>query len=169
MAAIANLYHIVDGLALSSAPNGHTFHYRSAVIHGTCAIITNPSIKRTVMAGVVNGIIDNRMAEVNPMSSVQLNLVTVVRVSLDSLAMKIRTGGPGIEPRHVERDGPDVAEHVWTGSIPLSDHLAEPVPSGKTPQANLPDNIKAFIANRNARHAQHATNACHDMRYAGSD
>ncbi|KAJ5676044.1 FMN-binding split barrel [Penicillium macrosclerotiorum] len=142
----------VDGLALSSAPNGHTFNYRSAVIHGTCTPVKSKAVKRTVIRSVTNHIVANRWEEVNPVASFQISLVYVIKVSIDSLSVKTRTGPPGIQPRNKEVDGPDNETPPWAGVIPLWEQLGEPVDSGLTPGAKVSENLKAYIESRNERH-----------------
>jgi nitroimidazol reductase NimA-like FMN-containing flavoprotein (pyridoxamine 5'-phosphate oxidase superfamily) len=148
----SNIPSIVDGLVLSSAPNGHTFNYRSAVIHGTCAPVHAKSLKREVMHSVTNHIVANRWEEVNPVASFQVSLVYVVKVNIDSMSVKSRTGVPGIQPRNVQLDGPDIEPKPWTGVIPLWEQLGEPVESGLTPEATVSKNLQQFIQSRNEKH-----------------
>ncbi|KAI1625619.1 hypothetical protein EDD37DRAFT_625173 [Exophiala viscosa] len=97
----------VDGLVLSSAPNGHTFNYRSAVIHGACSLEKDRDIKRDVMKGVTNHIVEGRWEDVNPVASFQVALVCVIRVDILKGGVKFRAGVPGIQPRDITKDGPD--------------------------------------------------------------
>jgi hypothetical protein len=140
----------VDGLVLSSAPNGHTFNYRSAVIHGTCTPVTNKPVKRNVMRAVTNHIVANRWEEVNPVASFQVGLVSVIKVSIDKLSVKTRTGPPGIQPRNREVDGPDIEMPPWVGVIPLWEQLGTPVDSGLSPGAVISENLDKYIDGRNA-------------------
>ncbi|KAL2839742.1 hypothetical protein BJY01DRAFT_250342 [Aspergillus pseudoustus] len=146
----------IDGLVLSSAPNGHTFNYRSAVVHGTCAPVTNKAIKRSVMHAVTNHIVSNRWEEVNPVASFQVGLVSVIRVGIDSLSVKTRTGPPGIQPRNREVDGPDIEPAPWVGVIPLWEQLGEPVDSGLSPGAVVSENLRGYIEERNEREREYS-------------
>ncbi len=146
----------VDGLVLSSAPNGHTFNYRCAVIHGSCTQITDLTLKREIMRGVTNHIVANRWEDVNPVASFQVSLVCVVRVDIDSLSLKSRTGIPGIQPRNPEKDGKDREEPVWTGVVPLYDVLDRPVASGLTDEAAVPEGLEKFIEGRNKKHKDYS-------------
>ncbi|KAL3483281.1 hypothetical protein BJX62DRAFT_249626 [Aspergillus germanicus] len=139
----------IDGLVLSSAPNGHTFNYRSAVIHGTCTPVTSKTVKRTVMRAVTNHIVSNRWEEVNPVASFQVGLVSVIKVSVDKLSVKTRTGPPGIQPRNKEVDGPDIETPPWVGVVPLWEQLGVPVDSGLSPGAVISDNLNEYIDGRN--------------------
>jgi hypothetical protein len=147
----------VDGLVLSSAPNGHTFNYRSAVIHGTCTSVTSKTVKRKVMRAVTNHIVANRWEEVNPVASFQVGLVSVIKVSVDKLSVKTRTGPPGIQPRNREVDGPDIETPPWVGVIPLWEQLGEPVDSGLSHGAVVSENLMTYIGERNERQQRYST------------
>jgi len=146
----------VDGLVLSSAPNGHSFNYRSAVIHGACSLVSSLETKRAVMRGVTNHIVAGRWEDVNPVASFQVSLVCVIKVDILSLSMKQRKGVPGIQPRNIEKDGPSKDEPVWTGTVPLHEVLEEPVPSGLTDDAVVPKGLLGFIDGRNEKHLKHS-------------
>lgn len=146
----------VDGLVLSSAPNGHSFNYRSAIIHGTCTPVQTKPLKKSIMRAVTNHIVENRWEEVNPVASFQVSLVYVIKVSIDKMSVKARTGVPGIQPRDAEADGGDIETPPWTGVIPLYDRLGDPVASGLTPAAGVSENLKEFITKRNEKHKDYA-------------
>ena len=139
----------MDGLVLSSSPNGHTFNYRSSIVHGTCSLVKDRDVKREVMKGVTNHIIEGRWEDVNPVSSFQVSLVCVIRVDILSGGLKFRAGIPNIQPRDAAKDGPDHAVPPWTGVVPLSEQLDGPVPSGLTDNATVPDGLLRFIETRN--------------------
>ncbi|KAI9746632.1 MAG: hypothetical protein M1818_000346 [Claussenomyces sp. TS43310] len=142
----------VDALVLSSAPNGHTFNYRSAVIHGACTPVIDAGAKREVMRRVTDHIMAGRWDDVNPISSARLALVQIIRVDILALSLKHRTSIPVIQPRNPEKDGPDREEPVWTGVVPLHEVLEQPIPSGLTDDAVVPKGLLVFIETRNERH-----------------
>lgn len=152
----------VDGLALSSAPNGHTFNYRSATVHGTCSAVTDKAVKRQVMRRVTNHIVSGRWEEVNPVASFQVSLVYVIRVRIDRLSVKTRTGPPGIQPRDRESDGPDNSVKPWAGVVPLWEQLGVPVDNGLTPGADVSENLEAYIRTRNERMRSYAEGAARE-------
>ncbi|KAK2802849.1 hypothetical protein FQN51_004111 [Onygenales sp. PD_10] len=146
----------IDGLVLSSAPNGNTFNYRSAALHGACSRVEDRAVKRDVMRAVTNHIVPGRWEDVNPVSSFQVALVFVVRVEIQRGTMKLRTGIPGIQPRDREKDGPDREEPVWTGVVPMYEHLGSPVASGLTDDAEEPGGLLKYIDERNERRREYA-------------
>jgi len=146
----------VDGLVLSSAPNGHTFNYRSGVVHGACSLVTDRETKRNVMKGVTNHIVHDRWKDTNPVASFQVSLVCVIRVDVLSGSVKFRGGVPGIQPRDIEKDGPDNPVSPWTGVVPLREQLDETVPSGLTDDAEVPEGLLRFIEERNRAQTEYA-------------
>lgn len=103
------------------------------------------------MRGVTNHIVPNRWEEVNPVASFQISLVYVIKVTIDSLSVKTRTGAPGIQPRNKEVDGADIETPPWTGIIPVWEHLGEPVESGLTPEAKVSESLRRYIDGRNEK------------------
>ena len=120
------------------------------MIHGTCTPIKSKAVKRTVIHAATNYIVANRW-EVNPIASCQVSLVYVIKVKVDSLSVKTRTGPPGIHPRNMEVDRPDNETPPWVGVIPMWEQLGEPVDSGLTPRAKVSDNLRGYIDGRNQR------------------
>lgn len=108
------------------------------------------------MKSVTNHIVAGRWDDVNPVASFQVSLVCVVRVDILSLSMKIRKGKPGIQPRNIDKDGPDHEIPVWTGTVPLYEVLDQPVASGLTEQAQVPTGLTEFIEERNKKHKGHS-------------
>ncbi|KAF2429055.1 hypothetical protein EJ08DRAFT_698636 [Tothia fuscella] len=146
----------VDGLILSSAPNGHTFNYRSAIIHGTCFPLKGKDQKRKVMHDVTNHILANRWEELNPVASFQVNFVYVIKVRIDRMSLKTRTGTAGIQPRNVGVDGPDVEIKPWTGVVPLYEVLGKPVESGLSDGAVVSENLRGFVEGKNRKEREYA-------------
>ena len=108
-----------------------------------------------------------RWEAVNPVSTPRVNLVTVIKVSIDKLSTKIRTGRPGIQTRYPEIDGPDrEGGKVWTGTVPVWESLGEPIESGLTPGAELGlDGVREYIERRNGKMERRAREACVRMEF----
>ncbi|KAJ5369391.1 hypothetical protein N7509_014003 [Penicillium cosmopolitanum] len=149
----------VDGLVLSSAPNGHEFNYRSAVIHGVCSLVCDRAEKTRLMSLLTNHVVPDRWQDVNPVSSFQISLVHVIRVEILSCSIKTRSGIPNIQPRNIEKDGPDRLQPVWTGVVPLYDVLGNPIASGLTDDASIPPRLLRYVEERNESHRLHAETA----------
>ncbi|KAH7412902.1 hypothetical protein BKA64DRAFT_731142 [Cadophora sp. MPI-SDFR-AT-0126] len=146
---------VLDGLALSSAPNGHTFKYHCAVIHGECTRETDLDLKRAIMKAATNHIVADRWEDVHPVASFQVLFACVLRVDIGRMSIKSRTGIPGIQPRDKGKDGPDREEPIWNGVMPLYDVLDRPVESVWTYEAIVPEGLENFIEKRNETHKQY--------------
>ncbi|KAL2370609.1 flavin-nucleotide-binding protein [Blastomyces gilchristii SLH14081] len=151
--------NLVDGLSLSSAPNGHTFNYRSAVVHGACSHLGDRRAKEDVMRGMMDHIVAGRWEDLNPLASFALSLVFVIRVQVQRGSMKHQSGIPMIQSRDRAKDGPDRQELVWTGVVPLYEHLGAPVPSGLTDDAQIPEGLLKYIRERNEKQEGYARSA----------
>lgn len=145
----------MDGLSLSSAPNGHEINYRSAVVHGPCSLVKDRGQKFEAMRSLTNHIVPHHWEDVNPVSSFQVSLVQVIEVKILSGSVKYRKGIPQIQPRNAEKDGPDCAHPVWTGIIPVYETLGAPVDSGLTNCSSVPSSVMAYILDRNEQHQQY--------------
>ncbi|EEH39102.1 hypothetical protein PAAG_01564 [Paracoccidioides lutzii Pb01] len=146
----------VDGLVLSSAPDGHSFNYPLSSSAWSIFRVEDRNVKCDVMRAVTNHIVAGRWEDLNPVASFQVSLVFVIRVEAKHGCLKLRTGIPRIQPRDRAKDGPDREEPLWTGVVPLCEHLGQPVPSGLTNEANLSESLVKYIQERNERHESYA-------------
>jgi hypothetical protein len=121
--------------------------------------VKDREIKREVMRGVTNHIVAGRWEDVNPVASFQVSLVCVIQVDILSGSMKFRAGVPGIQPRDEEKDGPNHVVQPWTGVVPLYERLDEPIPSGLTNDAKVPEGLLKFIQSRNEAQREYAHTA----------
>ena len=68
----------------------------------------------------------------------EVNATAVVRIPLDEMAAKIRTGDP------IDAEGDEQLD-VWAGQIPLRQVALEPIPSGDLKAGiALPDYLKDY-------------------------
>lgn len=109
----------LDGLVLARSAFHHSMNYRSAVIYGTFEAVEGPA-KAAALDTFVEFIAPGRSLEVRPGDANELAAVTVLRISLDEAASKIRTGGP-------KDDEADMDRPVWAGVLPLALQAQAPV------------------------------------------
>jgi uncharacterized protein len=102
----------VDGLVLARAQKHHSVNYRSVVVHGSPVLVTDAAEKRAAMAALIEKIGTGRTAGSKPPSATDLAGVAVLRLDLELVSMKQRTGGP-ID------DAEDLDLPYWAGEIPL--------------------------------------------------
>ena len=103
---------LLDGLVLARSAFHHSMNYRSVVVLGTPAEITDPEEKRRALDAIVEHIVPGRTAFVRPPSETEMKATRVVALALDEASAKVRTGPP-------KDDEADYALGVWAGELPL--------------------------------------------------
>ncbi len=137
----------VDGIVLALTPNSHSYNYRSAVLFGHALPVTSVEEKLWAMELITNKVVPGRWdgSRVPPNAS-EMQSTNVLRVKIDSGSAKIRAGPPADSSWDLEDEG--VLDRVWTGFVPLTESLGEPVASvynrvGEVPQ-HVEEARKAF-------------------------
>jgi nitroimidazol reductase NimA-like FMN-containing flavoprotein (pyridoxamine 5'-phosphate oxidase superfamily) len=103
---------LIDGLVLARSAFHHSMNYRSVVVLGTAALVTDPAEKVAALEAIVEHVAPGRTPEVRPPTPQELKATSVLTIALDEASAKIRTGGP-ID------DEADLALPCWAGVIPL--------------------------------------------------
>ena len=101
---------LLDGLVLARSQVGHNVNYRSVVARGEGVLVTDDTEKLAVTAAVVEHIVAGRSRHSRPPTAAELAAVGLVRMSLDDVSLKSRTGPP------VDEES-DLALHHWAGVI----------------------------------------------------
>ncbi|MGI5483958.1 pyridoxamine 5'-phosphate oxidase family protein [Streptomyces lavendofoliae] len=112
----------VDGLVLARSAFHHSINYRSVVVHGTAHQVTDPDEKRTALDALVDHVVPGRSADSRPANAKELAATAVLRLDLDEVSAKLRTGGPNDEPE-------DLGLPHWTGVVPVRTAYGAPVPA----------------------------------------
>jgi hypothetical protein len=112
---------LLDGLVLARSGFHHSMNFRSVVVLGRAAEITDPGEKRLALDAIVDHVAPGRAASVRPPSEGELRATRVVWLPLDEASAKVRTGPP-------KDDETDLALDVWAGELPLRLEAQEPVP-----------------------------------------
>ncbi|WP_031089635.1 pyridoxamine 5'-phosphate oxidase family protein [Streptomyces sp. NRRL WC-3549] len=110
----------VDGLVLARSAFHHSVNYRSVVVHGTAVTVTDPEERRLALDAIVDQAVPGRSQDSRPADAKELAATAVVRLDLDELSAKVRTGGPNDEPE-------DLALPYWAGVLPLVRGYGTPV------------------------------------------
>lgn len=111
---------LLDGLVLARSGFHHSMNYRSVVVVGSAAEITDPAEKRRALDAIVEHIVPGRLSAVRPPSELELRATRVVALALDEASAKVRSGPP-------KDDEADYALACWAGEIPLRLAAGEPV------------------------------------------
>ncbi|MFD6245718.1 pyridoxamine 5'-phosphate oxidase family protein [Streptomyces roseolus] len=112
----------VDGLVLARSAFHHSLNYRSVVVHGTAHQVTDPEELRAALDALVDQVVPGRAADSRPADAKELAATAVIRLDLEEVSAKIRTGGPDDDPA-------DLALPHWAGVVPVAPRAGAPVPS----------------------------------------
>jgi hypothetical protein len=109
--AVLAVTHL-DGLVLARSAFNHSMNYRSAVIYGRFEAVPE-SLKAQALADFMERLAPGRGEHVRPGNANELAATTVLRLSLDEAAAKVRTGPP-------VDDEEDLGLAAWAGVLPLA-------------------------------------------------
>jgi nitroimidazol reductase NimA-like FMN-containing flavoprotein (pyridoxamine 5'-phosphate oxidase superfamily) len=111
---------LVDGLVLARSAFHHSMNYRSAVVFGR-AIPVHGDEKVAALQAISEHLRPGRWDEVRPPSAVELRQTAVLRLEVEEMSAKARTGGPIDEPE-------DLDLPVWAGVVPCTLAWGTPEP-----------------------------------------
>ncbi|MEW2611667.1 pyridoxamine 5'-phosphate oxidase family protein [Streptomyces sp. NPDC047880] len=128
----------VDGLVLARSAFHHSINYRSVVVHGVARDVTDPEEKRQALDALVDHAVPGRSADSRPANKKELAATAVIRLDLDEVSAKLRTGGVNDEPE-------DLALPHWAGVVPVRRTYGTPAPDpGLAPGTELPGYLTAL-------------------------
>lgn len=117
---------LIDGLVLARSAFHHSLNYRSVVIFGQAVPVTIPEEKAQALYAFSEHIVSGRWQEVREPNEKELAGTLVLRLPLQEVSAKIRTGPPA-------DDLEDMNLPVWAGEIPLTLAAGAPVSDGHVP------------------------------------
>ncbi|MET9833658.1 pyridoxamine 5'-phosphate oxidase family protein [Streptomyces sp. NPDC006385] len=127
----------VDALILARSAFHHSINYRSVVVHGTAYEVTDPEEKRVALDALVDHVVPGRSADSRPANKKELAATAVIRLDLNEVSAKLRTGGVNDEPE-------DLALPHWAGVVPLRKGYETPVGDpALAPGTKLPEYLGA--------------------------
>jgi nitroimidazol reductase NimA-like FMN-containing flavoprotein (pyridoxamine 5'-phosphate oxidase superfamily) len=122
----------VDALVLARSGFHHSINYRSVVVHGTAHDVTDPEEKLRALDALVDQVVPGRSRDSRPANRKELAATAVLRLDLNEVSAKARTGGVNDEPE-------DYALPHWAGVVPLRKGYESPVPDPRlAPGTELP-------------------------------
>ncbi|MFD8969671.1 pyridoxamine 5'-phosphate oxidase family protein [Streptomyces sp. NPDC059568] len=128
----------VDGLVLARSAFHHSINYRSVVVHGIARQVTDAEERRTALDAIVDHVVPGRSYDSRPANDRELAATAVIRLDLDEVSAKVRTGGPN-------DDAEDVGLPHWAGVVPLARGYGTPVPADDLdPAVALPDYLSVL-------------------------
>ncbi|MEM8611080.1 MAG: pyridoxamine 5'-phosphate oxidase family protein [Cyanobacteria bacterium P01_H01_bin.105] len=130
---------LLDGLVLARSAMHHSMNYRSVVIFGTAALVSERKDKLQALYAFTEHVMPGRWVETREPNEQELQATTVLALPIDEASAKIRTGPP------VD----DVADYKlphWAGVIPLSVQLGEPIVDPKlTEGIRVPEHVEQYL------------------------
>ncbi|NEB01215.1 pyridoxamine 5'-phosphate oxidase family protein [Streptomyces sp. SID13726] len=128
----------VDALILARSAFHHSINYRSVVVHGLAYDVTDPEEKRLALDALVDNVVPGRALDSRPADKKELAATAVIRLDLDEVSAKLRTGGVNDEPE-------DLALPHWAGVVPVRRSYGTPVADGDlAPGTELPGYLAAL-------------------------
>ncbi|MFJ5926075.1 pyridoxamine 5'-phosphate oxidase family protein [Kitasatospora sp. NPDC092948] len=124
LAVCVTVTHL-DALVLAKSAFHHSVNYRSVVAHGTAYQVTDPAELRAALDAIVDQVVPGRSADCRPGNAKELAATAVIRLDLDQVSAKSRTGG-------VNDDEADLDLPYWAGLVPVSPVRGAPEPSPHT-------------------------------------
>lgn len=123
----------VDGLVLARSAFHHSINYRSVVVHGVAHQVTDRDEKLQALDALVDQVVPGRSLDSRPANAKELAATMVIRLDLDEVSAKVRTGGANDEPE-------DFALPHWAGVLPLRKGYDTPLPDERLASGTeLPD------------------------------
>lgn len=133
--ACVTITHL-DGLVLARSAFSHSMNYRSAMIYGSFERVADEGAKRATMDVFMDKIAIGRSLDVRAGNDKEFDATTILRISLDEAACKVRSGGP-------KDDEEDMAIAAWAGELPFVVEKRAPVRDAQCAVAD-PDYVKAW-------------------------
>ncbi|CAN8098571.1 unnamed protein product [Discula destructiva] len=149
----------IDSLVLALTPFNHSYDYRSAVVHGTAALL-DPGTKadprnrdeivwalRLITDGVVAGRWDESRV---PPDEGEIAATSILKVTIESASAKIRDSGVKDDAKDLKDEA--TTARVWTGTIPYVEMLGEP----RAAETNLVAAVPRYISEHIKAHNEKA-------------
>jgi len=102
----------LDGLVLARSAFNHSMNYRSAMIYGQFERVEGDTERRQSMDRFMDKIAPGRQHEARGGNDKEFSATTILRISLEEAACKVRTGGPN-------DDAEDMDVQAWAGTLPM--------------------------------------------------
>jgi uncharacterized protein len=135
----------LDGLVCARSAFSHSVNYRSAVVFGEAAIVTDEDERRDGLRIITDHLIPGRWAAVRQPTKKEMAATAVLRLPLDEASVKVRTGMPA-DPEA------DLGIDAWAGVLPIAVTFGEPEPDPKLgPGIPLPAHISDRVGRQPAR------------------
>jgi hypothetical protein len=131
---------LIDGIVAGRSAFHSSMNYRSVVLHGTAALVTDPGEREAAMEAVTNHLMPGRWDEVRPTTAKELAATAIISFAIEEASAKARTGPPN-------DDKEDYDLPIWGGVVPLQTVYGAPEDDGAlAPGTELPDSIRKILS-----------------------
>jgi uncharacterized protein len=117
---------LLDGLVLARSQVGHNVNYRSVVVRGEGHLVIDGEEKLAAIAAVVEHVVAGRSRHSRPPTTEELRAVSLVRLPLDDVSLKSRSGPPNDQEE-------DLALHHWAGVLGVRNAYGPAFPAPDLP------------------------------------
>jgi nitroimidazol reductase NimA-like FMN-containing flavoprotein (pyridoxamine 5'-phosphate oxidase superfamily) len=127
----------VDGLVLARSGFHHSINYRSVMAFGHARLVPEDE-KLVALEDFVERLFPGRWAELRPPTRQEVKATTVLRMALEEVSAKVRTGPP-------KDDEEDYALPIWAGTLDFPP--LEPTPRADArlkPGLPLPAHVSGY-------------------------
>jgi nitroimidazol reductase NimA-like FMN-containing flavoprotein (pyridoxamine 5'-phosphate oxidase superfamily) len=131
---------LVDGLVVARSAFHMSVNYRSAVLHGSATLVTDPAEAQEALTAITDHMLPGRWAEARPVLPKELRATSVLRVEIEAASMKQRQG-------HPVDDEEDYELSIWAGIVPLRVAASIPQDDGRvSPETKIPASVSALVS-----------------------
>lgn len=109
----------LDGVVVARSAFESSLHYRSAVLFGSCAPVTD---REHALDLITERLIPGRTAEIRRPRAAELAATLVLELPITEWSLKLSAGWPA-DPDD------DVAGDAWAGVVPMTSGYAAPLPA----------------------------------------
>lgn len=140
----------LDGYVLALTPFNHSCNYRSAVVFGHAQLVKDEDEILYAMELITNTMIPDRWDNSRtPPTKSEITATGILKVIIESASAKVRSGMPHDDRKDAKDES--LTARVWTGVVPVSEMLEEPVASPENRVERLPVYIDGWVKQANAR------------------
>jgi uncharacterized protein len=129
-----------EGLVVARSAFESSMLYRSAVVFGRCAEVSDSEEKRAALDVLTDRFLPGRVAEVRAATKKELAATLILRLPLDEWSLKVSTDWSEDPPE-------DVAGPSWAGKVPLRLAYADPAGAPDLrPGIEVPGSVRSLVA-----------------------
>lgn len=129
----------LDAIVVARSAFESSFHYRSAVLFGSCTVLDG-AVKLRALDVITEALIPGRPAELRRPHERELAATLVLALPIERWSLKVSAGWPEDEPA-------DTAGDTWAGVVPIHTVYGEPRPvPDLRPGIPIPSSVSQLAA-----------------------